>query len=316
MATLKQYRHALASGRGLGGFIPFVATSTSASSTSTQEIISTRFMDDTPNVSSRFEGTWVYGALGGGSTALAGEQRQLRHMPLDAATGTLYVTRPFGSIPQSGHNWEMYFNIPAIREDSEGRDGYREIINEALREMVIPGRIDISGVSQQTHYTLDTTTYPWIREPGRIVNVWRAKANANDLDYIDAQDWKLIPDFEDLVLQVPAAYATGETFHLEVLAPANSRLNLTGTWAYQGSPDAGLVDDADEAVPSIPDVVTVARELVYAEMGRNGPEAETKYWSAKEIIAGRTANVLKFETMSKARRDRPSRYVGDAVEAL
>ena len=276
------------------GYIPVVATSTSVSSTSTIEIIASALIDSTPNVSSRYSGAWMYGVTDGNPDTLAGVQRQLRQLPLESATGTLYVTRAFASAPASGSAWEMYFRFPAIRSDASGRDGYRELINEALRLMVIPDRINVTGVTDQTKYTLDLTTYPWLREPGRIVNVMRPTPSATDLERIDAQAWQLIPDGEALILQLPSTYASTDTFKLEVLRPANSRLRQSGTWTDQGSLTAGLSLDADEAIPSINDVVAVARELCFAELQRDAPEAEIRFWAAKEEDAGRAAATLKF----------------------
>lgn len=292
------------------GYIPVTATSTSVSSTSTIEIIASALIDSTPNVSSRYSGAWIYGVADGNPDTLLGVQRQLRQLPLDASTGTLYVTRAFASAPASGSGWEMYFRFPAIRDDASGRDGYRELINEALRLMVVPDVITVTGVTDQTKYTLDLTTHPWLREPGRIVNVKRPTPNANDLERIDPQSWRLIPDGEALILQLPSPYATGDTFKLEVLRPANSRLKQSGTWTDQSSLTAGLSLDTDEAIPSINDVVAVARELAFAEMQRNTPEAEARFWAAKEADAGHRAAGLKFVRQAPTEPYGPLRLSG------
>lgn len=289
----------------MGGYVPITATATSVSSTKEKEIICSALIDDTPNISTRYAGAWVYGVTDGSQDGLAGVQRQLRPLPLAAATGTLYVTRAFASEPLSGSAWEIYFRIPATRDDASGRDGYRELINEALRLMVVPDRITVSGVTSQTKYTLDLTTHPWLREPGRIVNVWRPTPNANDMERIDPQGWRLIPDGEALILQLPSTYATGDTFKLEVLRPANSRLKQSGTWTDQSSLTAGLSLDADEAIPSINDVVAVARELCFAELARNGPEAETRFWVAREQEAARASAALKFVRQAPTEPHRP-----------
>jgi hypothetical protein len=270
------------------GYIPFTATSASVSSTDDQEIICTSFIDDNPNLSSRFGGAYVYGVAGGSSTALLGIQRQLRRNPMGASTGTLYVTRPFASTPASGQKWELYFRFPAIRDEATGRDGYRELINEALRTMrIVPNdMITVSGVTDQTDYLL---TYPWIREPGRIVNV----RNADQSIYSGGWTPRMIGGQSYLKLDT-ARYSTGDTFLLEVRRPANSLLKVSGTWNDQTSLTAGLSADTDEAVPSINDVVAVARELCYAELQRNAPEAEARMWAAKEQEAGVAAAALKF----------------------
>lgn len=310
MPTLQEYRQALASARDMGGYIPFTATSTSATSTATQEILSTAFLDDTPNIASRYAGAWVLGVTGGTSAALAGIQRQLRPYGLDATTGTLYTTRAFGSTPQSGHKWELYFRIPPIRDDATGRDGYRELINEALRLMAVPDRIAISGVTDQTRYTLNLTMYPWLRDRNRILHVWAPTPRTTDLERLDGQAWRILPDGETVVLQIPQSYATGEAFKLEVLRPANSRLRVGGVWQDQTSVLAGLTSDSDEAIPPISELLAVARELAFAELMRGAPEAEARFWEGKRAAAELEASAVKFSTTTPQERSPSPQYSG------
>lgn len=317
MPTLQQYRQSLASSRDLGGYIAFTATSTSASSTATKEIICSSLIDDTPNVTGRYAGIWLYGTSDGTVDTLAGIQRQVRQFGLDPSTGTLTVTNACASVPQSGATWEGYYRIPAIRDTGSGRDGYREIINEALRLMTVPDRMNVAGVADQTKYPLNTSQHPWLREPGRIVNVWRPTPNASDLERIDPQAWRLIRDGEALILQLPSTYAAGDIFKLEVKRPANSRLLVGGAWIDQTSLTAGLTNDSDEAIPSINDVVAVARELAFAELQRVGPEADVRFWAAKEADAARAAAGLKFARQEPTEPYRPLALsgVGD-IEAF
>jgi hypothetical protein len=311
LATLQDYTRALASGRDLGGYLSITATSTGAAA---NEVICSSLIDNTPNISNRYTGGWIIGTTDGSVDTLAGEQRRFGQTPLDSSTGTLYTTRVFSGTPASGSGWDIYFKIPAIRDESTLRDGYRELINEALREMVVPDRISITGVTGQTKYTLDTTTHPWLREDGRIVGIWRPTPQADTLETMDTQDWEIFQDAENLILQIPSAYSTGDTFKLAVLRPANSRLKVSGTWANQSSLMAGLSSAADEAIPAIPDVVLVARELAYAEMMRRAPESEVKYWAARETIAARKANALKFTSMQRHSRARAMHFAGSGME--
>ena len=294
----------------MGGYVAFTATSTSGTATATREIISTTLIDDTLNTSSRYTGTWVYGAPGGSSVVHLGVQRQIRLNGYDGTTGTLYTSSVFSAAPLTGHKWELYYRIPAIKDVFSGRDGYREIINEALRLMTVPDVINITGVTNQTKYTLDLTTYPWLREPGHIVNVKRPTPNTNDLERIDAQEWHLIPDGEALILQLPSAYASTDTFKLEVRRPANSRLKQSGTWTDQATLAAGLTLDADEAIPSINDVVAVARELCFYELASVGPAAMTEFWEAKAQDAARSAATLKFVRQPPTEPYHPLRLSG------
>jgi hypothetical protein len=297
----------------MGGFIAFLATTISADA---GHIIASSLIDSTPNISSRYGGWWLYGVTDGTSDTLAGEQRQVTGHGFASSTGAVYVSRVFTGTPASGAGWEMYPRIPPIKDLATGRDGYKEIINQALQMMAVHDWIDITGVTGQTKYTLDLTTYPWLREDGRIIAVGRPTPNSTDLEQIDPQDWKVIMNGEVATLQIPATYNTGETFKLEVMRPANSRLRQSGTWTDQASLSAGLSLDADEAIPPILDVVTVARELCYEEMARNAPEAEARFWLAKAEKAGRIANALKYDHTNRHRRSRTARFTGHSVEAL
>ena len=297
----------------MGGFISFLATSVSAAAT---HVISTTLIDSTPNIYSRYGSHWLYGVTDGNPDTLAGEQRQVTQNGLDAATGTLYVSRAYSGTPASGAGWELYARIPAIKDVASGRDGYKEIINQALQMMAVHDWIDMTGVTGQTKYTLDLTTYPWLREDGRIIAVGRPTPNSTDLERIDPQPWEVIMNGEVATLQIPAAYNTGETFKLEVMRPANSRLRQSGTWTDQASLSAGLSLDADEAIPPILDVVTVARELCYEELSRNAPEAEARLWLSKAERAGKIANALKWEHNRSHRRGRVQSFSGHRVEAL
>lgn len=262
MPTLKQYYTALA--RELGSSQSFTATSTSADATdAARQIISTDLLTDS-DVSTTYANEWVY-ALDG---ALAGQQRRVRNAGFDPDTGTLTLTRAFGSTPQSGVAWMLTSPLPVISQ--YGVKGLRECINEALRVMTATDFIAFTGVADQPRYTLDLTTYPWMIEKRRLIKLWRPYPNATDERKPDTRTFAYIADYETPAIQPSSGYDTGDAFEMEVRRPANSRLKISGTWANQTTYDAGLVADADEALPPLDDVVAMAFCEAYQWMSTVG----------------------------------------------
>lgn len=291
MPTLQQYRQAVAASEDLGGYIPFA--STSASSATNEVICSALATDETPNPSSRHAGAWLLGVSGGSSAARAGEQRIVRQLGFTGSTGALLTTRAYGSTPPNAHNWEMYYRIPAIR-DENGREGYREIINTALSRMPVEGFISLDATTDVLRYTLDLSIYPFLRENGRILGLHSTPANTTERRPVEANHWGLILNNEVAEFQLTTSgYRTGTTFDLKVIRPANSRLKISGSWANQASPLAGLVNDADEAIPPVNTVVAVARELCFLQLSKGNDS--TKDWKALALEAGRIAAAYKFD---------------------
>lgn len=294
--------HALASSEDLFGYTPITATATSTTSTSTQDIIASGQIDTETSTYNKYAGAWIR-CLAAGSATDAGNvglQRRIKKSGFDGASGTIYVNRPFAATPQSGSAFEIYWNIPGIKDD-DGTDGYREIINEALRWMTFQDWISISATPTNPKYALDTTTYPWLDEPDRIVQergrvtIWNPYPNTGDRRERAGISGELFTDAETLTLQLRGGnYSAGESFEIETRRPANSRLKLSGTWADQTSPMAGLILDADMARPSINDIVLVAREIVFAKLIKTALGDETRYWEVRRAKAESKAAPLKF----------------------
>lgn len=278
----------------LGDQIPtFRATSTSVSATKEREIISSALIDSSVGAD-RYKDAFVYGLGTGSSTVLAGQQRVIRQGGFDKATGTLSVTRDFASAPASGHDWALLERYPVIRQDKQ--PGLRDFINHALREIAVTDFITISTVADQVNYSLPTTTNWWIADAGRIVDIWTVPADAKEKARNEDNIERIHIDGETPILVLRRAYgATPASFQLEVRRPANSRLKQSGTWTDQASPIAGLAADADEAMPSITDVVTVALCHAYRNILEQPSLAERRgYWETKLRDQQNAAALIKF----------------------
>lgn len=294
MATLKQYWQYLAD--DLGDYATFAATSTSVDATdAARQIISTALIDDTANTQ-RYAFHHVY-ALDG---ALLGQQRVVRQAGFTPSTGTLTLSRAFGSTPQGGVNWAMTSRFPIIRQGM--RPGLVDFVNRALSEMAVEDYITVSGVTGQIRYSLPTSTNWWILDRGRVLDLWAPYPNSTDRREIDSRAWTILFDGETPVLQISSEYDTGDTFELRVMRPANSRLKTGGAWTDQASPVAALSSDTEEALPPVRDVAAVAAEHAYKSMMQYGPSESVADWErkyrtqrslARSIRWGNTPNPLQ-----------------------
>lgn len=308
MPTLSQYTHALATDTDMGGYLPLTASSTSADGLS---VVCSSLITSTTGLNQRYGGQWLFGIAGGSNEALSGIQREISPTGYDATTGKLTVIRAFGSTPQTGHKWELYPRLPAIQDD-KGKKGLREIINEALSFMVCEDEISIAGVTSQTKYQIDLTTYPWLRERNRLQAIRMPRPNTNDLILEDPTYWDLLPDGEKLYLQIRSGtFQTGETFFLKVQRPANSRLASGGVWTDQSSLEAGLSAQTDEAIPSINDVVAVARAIAFDYLSAKGPDDQAAWWAKKAEEASVGAGLVKWANQEPTSFQKQVHYTGN-----
>lgn len=292
MPTLQEYMHALSADRDLsGGYLPLTSTTVSANAS---QVICSSLIDSTPGISARYANSWIYGVPGGSSTTLSGIQRTINSFGLDAATGTLQVTRAFGSVPATAHKWEIYWRLPAIRDDL-GHKGLRECINEALRKMVIPCKLPITATTDKTQYLLDTDTYPWLRDRGRISDVLSPRPLGTENYRGAGRFWDLQYDSDKAYIEFTSSpYSTGQTFYLDVKRPACSHLKIAGTWSNQTSVEAGLTLAAEEAEPPLNDLVAVARAIAFETLAAGVTGDARKDWEDKAKQANQDAAIYKF----------------------
>ncbi len=275
MPTLKQYINALANSGNMGGYRTI--TTTSASAQGNQIVCSTIGNTTEVGRSGQYAKTWVMLTETDGSIT-AGTVRQVNSNGFEVSTGTLSLNASLASTPQTAKVWEMYFRLPPMESTGPDR-GLRECINDALADMWIEDYIDISGVTNQVDYTLTLTTNYWLRDKGRIGGIRKPRPAATDPWDMATHQWTVHEDGQNMILHLPSApYVTGDTFSLKVYRPANSLLNLTGSFAEQSSPTVGLTSLTHEAVPSVNDVSTVALYFAYLEMAKGAPATEADFW--------------------------------------
>ena len=227
--------------------------------------------------------------------ALAGQQRLVTRGGFTTTTGALTVARAFSANPASGVNWALVDKrFGVIRQDA--KPGMRDFINRALREMAVDDVITVSAVDDYLRYLLPTSTNWWIGEAGRIKGIQTTPADATERVTIRDDIDRIYFDGGQPILQLRSAfYRSGETFDLAVRRPANSKLLINGTWTDQTSPTAGLTLDAEEALPPITDVVTVALSHAYLATVNGAQLAGSQaLWDDKVKQQQQAAAILKF----------------------
>lgn len=214
------------------------------------------------------------------------------------STGSLSTSDTFSASIASGVSFTLYRLLPPIDGDNI-LPSYLKVVNWALRRLWVPDRISFSGVTNQKHYTIDTSTYPWWTDPDRIMWIEYPVTDSDDVPRrLRDTEWDWLSDAETRRLIFHSApFKTGETFTVRVYRPANSKLKKNGTWTDQTSQTSELAlytsGTADEALADVSDVVTVGTALLFRALSRlDQPPAEVGEWLAKAKPAFRAAREL------------------------
>jgi hypothetical protein len=220
----------------------------------------------------RYGGRWAYLASGLG----AGQTRRVRANSFVAASGMLSVDPPWTTVPSGGDRVELYGFFPPTPQVGEDTS-YLGLLNAALRRLVAPDRVGIAITTSQ-EYSL--TTLPWLDRDERLVAIWEPGVLPSSLPI--PADWRrprLRLDAESPVLElaVPFASATG-ALRLDVLRPADTWIKTAGVWAESTT---GLVNETDEALPSVEDVEAEALAEAYFSLMSRSPARPNGAWGQK-----------------------------------
>lgn len=156
----------------------------------------------------------------------AGQMRYVRRGGLDKSTGTITTADAFTNAIQTTVAFSLYGRIAPYRRLNS--PGILECLSNGLRWLSVRDILSVAGVTGQKHYTLDTTTYPWLTEEWRIAAVEYPVTNSDDVPSVLSRAlWEWVADAETRKLRFRSApFQTGQTFKLRVYRPANSRLIL------------------------------------------------------------------------------------------
>jgi len=271
----------------IGGYYPGTTTSGGTSSTLVCSALANSI-----RASTEFANWWVLIESG----VCAGQMGQLTNAPLTVASGTLTTATTFTATIASGVSFSLYdgSRLPPLRD---GRlPGLLQIVNQAAERWWIEDTISVSGVTGQIHYTVDTTTYPWLTDDTRIIEIQYPTTASDDVPRVMSRSlWSWVADGETKKLRFPGApFKTGETFTLKVNRPGNSRIKQSGVWTDQATQTAGATGITDEYLVDARFLRLMARALAFAALAEMGAPGQTvAEWLAKAQDAERRAVSLK-----------------------
>ena len=156
----------------------------------------------------------------------AGEMGRVAKQGLATTSGTLTTATTFTAAIASGVSFSLYSRdrLPPYRDAD--RPGLLEIANQAAMAVGFEDTISIAGVTDAEHYSMDLTTYPWITDDTRIIEIQEPVTAADDIPRVLPRTrWTWVSDGETRRLRFYGApFRTGETFTVKVSRPGNSRL--------------------------------------------------------------------------------------------
>ena len=240
----------------------------------------------------RYGSHWIFVK----SSASGSIQKAVRPGSYVPSTGTLTASGDSGwdTTLVLGDEVEITGLFPSAPYGGPGGEDtdYRSILNRALGRLLIEDRLDVTTVADQYAYPFALATYPWLDRMTRVLAVldppratglprretwrkhaWKIDGGAMTLEFLDRP------------------YPTsGATFQVTVLRPAN-------TWINGAESTVGLAAPTDTAVPSIEEVVTVARMYAFEALLTRSKGRPSGDWAGPYEAARKDA-------MSLARWDR------------
>ncbi len=277
--TLQAYRQALILALN-DGMITTTTSSTSAG------VTCGGLINNATNASvNRFDSNWVNHVQASG----ASQQRTVKPGSYVPSTGTI-TTNLAWTGPSAGDVIEITSMFPAIQQSMGVDTDYRTIINRALGHLLVPAEIALTITTSDT-YAL-TAYRKWLDRPERLRYVLEP-APVSGRAAVDAEwrGWQLVLNGELPTLQLSAPFgATGGSLTLGVLRPSSTWVGTASVWAESST---GLVNNTDEAVPSVEDalpqmLVEAYQVLMSRSPGRpNGDYAKKLADARAQAQAGR-----------------------------
>lgn len=273
--------------REIGPFTPFTS---SQDSVAANTVIAASLADSEAEPE-KYGGWYLYQNAGG---TLAGQQQRVKKDGFDGATGSLTTAANYTGNPQNLTPWSLLGVMPWT--DQDGLTGLRTCINRMARKLWVRYRYPFTGVSGQTVYDLGAA---WWMSRKRVVRLLDPDPGGTGHPPVAGQGWDVVQSGEAWELQLGAGYKTGDVFWLLVEMPLNARLYLSGAWAMQSSPTAGLVLDTDACLGQWNDVFQCSLYEVYAALAIQAGGARKAYWAEKRVEQANVVAQIKLFAMDE-----------------
>lgn len=222
-------------------------------------VCSSDFQSDTV-APSTYDGLFLYVTQGD----QAGSQRKLVDGTFDGPNALFALDAPFDDELEEGDRFEIS-ELPAA--DYQGLLGANTALDRALDTLPLIDIVSVDAVTDRVEYSLANYSWPVLG----IRDVFAPRASTADARRA-VRGFRFVNDAESPVLRLPWAYATGETFEVELLRPASSWIRQDGTWGEA----TGLTSDGDEALYGVEAVVRAAKpfalEYLAKRFRRGAPE--------------------------------------------
>ena len=196
--------------------------------------------------------------------------------------GYYTVDRAFSANLSANISVEAINTFPVLSRDQ--LPGLHWAINEALGVMHWPMKVSVTGVSDRLRYDI-TSTMPWVKQTSQVIRVFTPEDDSDVGPEPMAGQFWVEPDGDKMYLHIPQAVDTGDTFSVQVKRPTNTWIRSSSVWATS---TVGLVNEADEALPTVDHVTVVAYAILADHMAKKGPKPQSEEWT-KEAITARDA---------------------------
>lgn len=286
--TTAQYRQVLAA--ALGFYSPGLLADGAGSSNS---LVCSGLIDS--DFEANFlDGTWILTTSSASGTPTSGTVRRVKTGGLAPATGTVTMTRTFGtSAISSGFTFDIYGVLPPT--DQLGRRGILSCINLALRECWILDYLSITGVANQYQYPL-STSYPWLTSEDQVIDVW-VRRPSYSRDQM-TPEWRFISDADSPQLEFKVPFTTSDTLKPYVYRPLDTWISVHGGGFAEST--VGLVNDDDQALLSLDGMKAVGLYYCYESLAMIGDASERASWQA---LASRQRILANAWKRANLRRD-------------
>ena len=278
-------RLAQAIARELGPFDTFTASATSGA----DNLVIAASRIDTEAPAEKYGGWYLYALTGG----VAGQQQRVKKNGFAGASGTYTVAANFANTPPESGQWEAHGVMPRI--DQDGLTGIVSCINRAIRKYWVRYWVPFTGVAGQTSYDLGALW--WAHRP-RFIRLMDPDPSGSGHPPIASQSWDVVQNADTWTLQLGEGYGTDEVFWLIVECPANYRLYISGSWANQSTPTAGLVAETDACLGPWHDVLQCALYECMKQLTVQAGGKRKEYWEGRLAQQAAIVSAIKLYQMN------------------